>query len=81
MEKSSRQGLKRGHWPSQVGGHWRPLDEGVEARLQWLDSVNGEEVEGTTKSRSLAAKAKFKIKLFSFFIDYKSNTCSLYKIG
>ena len=38
------QGLKRGHWPWQVGGHWRPLDEGMEARLQWLDSENGEEV-------------------------------------
>lgn len=42
------QRLKRGHWPWQPGGRWRPLGEGVEARLQWLDSEDGEEVEGAS---------------------------------
>lgn len=52
-----------------MGSHGRPLDQGVESKLQWLDSLDGEEVEGASidhEFKELAAKAKFIIQLFFF---------------
>lgn len=69
VEKSIWMRVEKRSLALASGKPWETFDQGVESKLQWLDSVARKEVEGASidhEFKELAAKAKFIIQLFFF---------------